>query len=408
MSDYLAVGGVSAVLQSMLTLALSSGGPSALLGSSSPGVTVLAPDLISTGADEPPQLNLFMYYVSVNPALRNLDLPSSNGSGTPISNPPLAVNLHYLITAYGSRAFDPEILLGWAMKVFHDTPVVPPSTIQTALTNLASQSTTEAALVAQSTLAEQVEHLRITPETLTTEEIYRLWAAFQAAYRPSTAFQVSVVVIQDTDSYTSNLPVQTPSVSVQTLEAPVITSITPNPASAGAPLTIAGTNFIVGSGSELAVSFDGQQGIAPTSVTPSAITVTLPAGLEAGTVSVRIQRQVDFPDGPRSGFQSSPTPFQLIPMITNTPPINGAPGATLELGISPDVGQQQQVTLYVGNTAIPLDQRPVDGPATASSLDFPIPSTLAAGSYPLVLEVDGVQSALTPSGAGFTPQVVIS
>ena len=132
MSDYLAVGGVSAVLQWLLTNALTSGGPTTVLSSPQP-VTAISPDLITTGANEQPQVNLFMYYVSLNPALRNLDLPSRNGSGAEISNPPLALNLHYLVTAYGSKQFAAEILLAWAMKVLHDNPVVPSATIQQAL-----------------------------------------------------------------------------------------------------------------------------------------------------------------------------------------------------------------------------------------------------------------------------------
>jgi hypothetical protein len=69
MSDYLAVGGVTAVLKALLNTGLSEGGPSTVLVSP-PGITNKAPDLIPTGQDEPAQLNLFMYYASINPALR--------------------------------------------------------------------------------------------------------------------------------------------------------------------------------------------------------------------------------------------------------------------------------------------------------------------------------------------------
>src|SRR5579885_2340097 len=124
MSDYLAVGGVSAVLKALLNQGLSDFGPATVLVSP-PGITNKAPDLIPTGPDEPPQLNLFMYYASINPALRNLGLPSMDASGNALSNPPLAINLHYLVTAYGANPFDPELLLAFAMQVFHDTPVVP-------------------------------------------------------------------------------------------------------------------------------------------------------------------------------------------------------------------------------------------------------------------------------------------
>ena len=118
--------------QALLNTGLSEGGPATVLVSP-PGITNKAPDLIQTGQDEAPQLNLFMYYASINPALRNLNQPSVDSSGNPISNPPLAINLHYLVTAYGANQYDPEILLAFAMQVFHRTPVVPASVIQSAL-----------------------------------------------------------------------------------------------------------------------------------------------------------------------------------------------------------------------------------------------------------------------------------
>lgn len=75
MSDYLAVGAVTAVLKSLLNAGLTDGGPATVLASP-PGVTNVPPDFITTGNTEQPQLNLFMYYASINPALRNLNLPS--------------------------------------------------------------------------------------------------------------------------------------------------------------------------------------------------------------------------------------------------------------------------------------------------------------------------------------------
>lgn len=172
MSDYLAVGGVSAVLMSLLGTALSQGGPITILGSAA-AITNKAPDLIPTGSEETAGVNIFLYYASMNPALRNLGLPSAGAGGGRLSNPPLAINLHYLVTAYGNHAFDTEILLAWAMKVFHDTPVVARDTIEQALADLLSvhPPPVENQLIAASTLASQVEHIRITPETLTTEEI---------------------------------------------------------------------------------------------------------------------------------------------------------------------------------------------------------------------------------------------
>ncbi len=149
----------------------------------------------------------------------------------------------------GRIAFDPEILLGFAMRIFHNTPVVPRSTIQAALTALDSGTpSNEQQLVSGGTLASQIEHIRITPEALTTEEIYRLWTAFQVSYRPTTSYQVSVVVIQDTESFQSNLPVKRRSLVALPLTGPMITSITPQMIAVGQLLTINGSNFLSASG----------------------------------------------------------------------------------------------------------------------------------------------------------------
>ena len=295
MSDYLAVGGVSAVLKALLNTGLSEGGPATVLVSP-PGITNKAPDLIVTGPDEQAQLNLFMYYASINPALRNTGLPSMDASGAQLSNPPLAINLHYLVTAYGANPFDMEILLAFAMQVFHNTPVVPRSVIQSALTALSSGSpSTEQQLISASTLASQIEHIRITPEALTTEEIYRLWTAFQTSYRPTTSYQVSVVVIQNTNSYQSNLPVQNRSLVALPSIGPVISGVSPTMVAPGQTFTINGSNFLGGAPSNTLVSFDEAAPVPVLTVQGNCVRVTVPNTLEAGICNVRVMVNVTFP-----------------------------------------------------------------------------------------------------------------
>jgi hypothetical protein len=420
MSDYLAVGGVSAVLKALLNSGLSNGGPATVLVSP-PGITNRAPDLIPTGPDEPAQLNLFMYYASINPALRNLGLPSMDSSGAQLSNPPLAINLHYLVTAYGGNAFDPEILLAFAMQVFHNTPVVPRDVIQTALTDLASgsQVTNEQQLISGSTLASQIEHIRITPETLTTEEIYRLWTAFQTSYRPTTSYQVSVVVIQGTQSYQSNLPVRRRSLLALPLTGPVIETVTPSMVAAGQTLTINGSNFLGNIAADTLVSFDGGPPVAAAAVQGNCVRVTVPATLEAGVCNVRVTLNVTFPSSTTAHpcFASNPVPFQLIPTIQppTTPPFQVQQQQPLTLTLSPAVGNRQTVVVYIGDTAVPLAQGPLTSPTTSNTVTVILPSTIAPGTYPLRVEVDGAQSKLvqdtnpaSPTYGQWLPQVEVS
>jgi hypothetical protein len=419
MSDYLAVGGVSAVLKALLNASLSDGGPATVLVSS-PAITNKAPDLIITGPDEPAQINLFMYYASINPALRNLGLPSVNSNGAPISNPPLAINLHYLVTAYGANPYDPEILLAFAMQVFHNTPVVPRSVIQSALIDLASGSpSNEQKLLTASTLASQVEHIRITPETLTTEEIYRLWSAFNTSYRPTTSYQVSVVVIQNTQSYTSNLPVRKRSLLALPLTGPVITTVSPSMVAAGQTLTINGLNFVSGPTSNTLVSFDDGAPIAASTVQGNCVRVNVPSTLEAGTCNVRIMCNVTFPSSPTPHpcFASNPVPFQLIPTVVApaTPPYEVQQSEPLTITVSPVVGNMQTVVVYIGDQAIPVPAAPVTPPTTSTTVTVTVAPTIAVGTYPLRVEVDGAQSQLaqdintaSPTFGQWLPQVEVT
>jgi hypothetical protein len=425
MSDYLAVGGVTAVLKALLNTGLSEGGPSTVLVSP-PGITNKAPDLIHTGQDEPPQLNLFMYYASINPALRNLDQPSVDSNGNPISNPPLAINLHYLVTAYGANPYDPEILLAFAMQVFHRTPVVPASVIQSALTALNSggSPSNEQKLIAFSTLASQIEQIRITPEALTTEEIYRLWTAFQVSYRPTTSYQVSVVVIQDTQSYQSNLPVRSRSLIALPLIGPLIASVSPQRIAAGLMLTINGQNFLNGPPSNTRVSFNEGAPIAPAHLQGNLVRVVVPSTLEAGVCDVRVMCSVTFPPSttPHPGFSSNPVPFQLIPVIQPPtlpalPPYTVARGAALTINVAPAVSAIQDVVVFVGDQAIPQPKpAPLPAaPSTSTTVAVTVPNTFAVGTYQLRVQIDGAQSSLTqdtnhasPTFGQWLPQVKVT
>jgi hypothetical protein len=337
-----------------------------------------------------------------------------------MSNPPLAINLHYLVTAYGANPFDPEILLAFAMQVFHNTPVVPRTVIQAALTALDSGSpSNEQQLISASTLASQIEHIRITPEALTTEEIYRLWTAFQVSYRPTTSYQVSVVVIQSTQSYQANLPVQQRSLVALPLTGPMISNISPLMVAPGQIMTISGSNFLNGPASNTLVSFDDGTPVTAATVQGNLVRVAVPNTLAAGVCNVRVICNVTFPSSstPHPCFASNPVPFQLIPTIVPpaTPPYQATQGDPLTITVTPPVGNMQTVVVYIGDQAIPQVQGPLTAPATSTTVTVTVPSSIAVRTYPLRVEVDGAQSQLTqdtntssPTFGQWFPQVGVS
>jgi hypothetical protein len=183
-------------------------------------------------------------------------------------------------------------------------------------------------------------------------------------------------------------------------------------------LTITGSNFVGDSPADTVVSFENGPTIPPTIVPPTVIRgnfiqVTLPGSLQAGTRMLRVVRNVMFPPSTTShrGFSSSPSPFQLTPTIqvTGSTPIPATLGSPLTLMINPAVGPAQQAVLYVGDAAIPINERAPGSPASAT-LTFPIPASLptGTGTFPIRVEIDGAQSALTLVGGVFTPQVTVS
>ena len=197
MSTALAVGAVSAVLRNVLDNGLIDAVPAV---GSPIKVTARAPDLIKLdGGMAEPQLNLFVYRVSLNPGWRNAGQPTRDSGGRRISAPPLGLDVHYLLTAYGREDFHAETLLGYGMHLLHERPFLDRAAIRKAL----QWTPADAAVLPDAFrdppnagLADQFEALKISWEPLDLEEMSKLWSALQSHYRPSVGFQVTVVLIE--------------------------------------------------------------------------------------------------------------------------------------------------------------------------------------------------------------------
>jgi hypothetical protein len=185
MTSALAVAAVTAVIRNLLDGRLITRGVTANLG----GVTVsaLPPDRVPIGADERSQLNIFLHRLTPNSSWRSARSTSNSRSS---QYRPLAIDLHYLVTAYGEQDFHAEILLGHAMQVLQEIPVLSRDAIRDALTAVAPTDGTAIvssgrAVLGQSNLADQLDEISISPEFLNSDESSRLWSALQA-YRVSS------------------------------------------------------------------------------------------------------------------------------------------------------------------------------------------------------------------------------
>lgn len=135
MSSALAIAGVTAVLRDLLNDGLINNDATGVLGATV-SVTAGPPDRVipANGGTESTQLNLFMYHVTPNSGWRNERFPTHDASGNQrLSNAPLAINLHYLLSAHGSEDLHGEILLGYAMQLLHEMPILSRKAIRKAL-----------------------------------------------------------------------------------------------------------------------------------------------------------------------------------------------------------------------------------------------------------------------------------
>lgn len=199
MAGALSIASVTAVLQDLLRNGLITNSEAASIGDVS--ISALPPDRITMGAEESTQLNLFMYRVAPHSGLRNSAKQKVVAKKeTQQDHPRLALDLFYLLTAYGAQDFHAEILLGCAMQLLHKTPILSHDMIGTALGSTPIKKGKRLIPPAQaalsgSSITDQVEQIKITPQFLSFEEMSRVWSALQARYRPSICYQVSAVVI---------------------------------------------------------------------------------------------------------------------------------------------------------------------------------------------------------------------
>jgi hypothetical protein len=199
MSTALALASVTALLKDLLENGFASAGVTAKIGGDAT-VSALPPDRVSSGGDEKAQLNVFLYHITPHVAMRP-EAKRVGGEGSRLNGRrPLSLELHYLVTAYGAHDYQTEILLGYALQLLQESPVLERERIRAALTAISYTRDRRVippaqAALANSALADQVESITISPEFLSTEEISKLWSAFQAKYRPSATYKVSAVFI---------------------------------------------------------------------------------------------------------------------------------------------------------------------------------------------------------------------
>lgn len=411
MSSALALAAVTTALQTALQFLYNS----SVLGTVN--VAAIAPDLveatygIGTGAN--PVVNLFLHQVTPNAAWRNIDLPSLAADGTTrLKNPPLALDLHYLLTAYASENAQAEALLGYAVLMLHENPILPRSVISDLLATLSSNTYNNA--LKDAGVSSQIEMIKIAPATLGREEMAWLWTALKADYRPTFPFQASVLLIRNNNPAAYSLPVLTRTIVVQAGGVAQLIAVRPpydqSPIVAGdtveiTGISLSGASAIVLTNPVTNVSYQFAPAInALTNTLLSFEVPDVPAQMPCGLCQVSLQ----FTDS--SGKLTQQTNSVVIGIGIN---IAGAPaptagtsggGTLITLTCDPQVQKQQQVSLSLvsetGGTSQGAPALSFTGPTALLSFQFP--SVLPPDTYAAYLVVDSVVTP-TAQNWSFTP-----
>lgn len=414
MSNALSIAAVTAVLKDLIENGLVKDAIASSVGDVV--VTALPPDRITQGSDERAQINLFLYQVTQN---RNADWVSAEfrkqQGDSRSGQQPLALDLHYLLTAYGAKDFQAELLLGYVMQLLHDTPIFSRELIEVSLKNAAKVNTSSVlsqafTSVSVSDVAENIGQIKISPEFFNMEDNSKLWSSLQTNYRPSAAYQVSMVLIDSRNA------LKTVDSGTQPFLAPVIEKVIP-PSEAGKALIICGKGL---RGDLTRIRLNSlEKLIEPKAFQDNQISVLLPPGLFAGVYGVQVVHlKMLLPGMSHNETASNTAAFVLHPTITAT--VSGIQGsgndvreAEITVKFNPKVGQQQRLVLL-------LDEVSINGSNSYSfavaprtddidSITIPV-KNIKAGTYFVRVQVDGAESPLNKNSAGEydSPQVKIS
>lgn len=404
MSNPLAIAAVTATLRNLLIEGFSADG-----FDDNVNVTTQSLDKArGTNTNLGSQVNLFLYQTQISAAWRNMDMPGQVKPGES-GFAPLALNLYYLLTAYGPDNDDVSLLghqlLGRAMSILHDHPILDAAQIEAALP--------------LNDLHRQLERVRIIPQSLSVEDISKLWMTFQTQYRTSTVYEVSVVLIE------SKRPTHTP--------LPVLQR---GSADQGVDVTASGTPFLqevrfanrkpaaelgdrlmlvgeqLDSGDTLRVQLNHPLLKIPLLLEPlperkaTELQVQLPSPTDKPEVAVdwlagffTLSLRVERPNLP--AWTTNEISLKLAPRVSITAPVAASAGAipeapngdvSITLTCMPQVRPEQRVILLFGD-------RQVAAQSIAAATDAMTPTTLTfvvlgavPGTYTLRLRVDGVDS----------------
>lgn len=145
-------------------------------------------ELVSSGQlagdlDDTTRITLYLHRITLNEHAQGVRNGGRDGDRQ------LALDLHYLLTAWAPHPLDEQVTMAWAMRQLHLHPLLDVSALSP-----------EAAW-------RRGDTVQLIPSELSSEDVMRIWDALTPAYRLSASYVARVVVLEPDEDDAQFAPV---------------------------------------------------------------------------------------------------------------------------------------------------------------------------------------------------------
>lgn len=398
-------------------------------------VVTRAPEQMVTPAPTRATLLLYPYRVVPNAGWQSSRAAPYNSSGERQADPLLALDVHYLLAAYGPNAALPDLALGIAMLALHETPQLTAALLQAAASDASLPGSSPLPQAVQQ-IAGQDAPIKVSATPLDMEPLSQLWSMMNSGLRVGMTYQVGTLLMERQRRRAPAPPVREGRLAITLLRAPNIDRLLVAPADPAQPfaeraIAAPGERIrLTGSGltGEITELFVGDQSLPTTALAQDAIEAGLPANLRPGLSQVRVRHQAAKPVGtippPGAGNipveQSNLVAIAIRPVLRAANPFvfsgrvvdDGVVRFTATVHVAVAVGRLQRAELLLNavnpdaNGRFPAyvfeapDPPPGTADAAVTSRTFTI-AGVTPGPYLARVIIDGAESALTAGAAGY-------
>jgi hypothetical protein len=137
-------------------------------------------------------ISLYLYRVTVS---ANRNLPAVLGPDGRRYRPPIPLDVHFLVTAWAETAVRQQRMLGFAIRILEDTPILPAGVLNQ--------------YGPEPNVFRPEESVELMFETVSVQDIAYIWDVAQTKEQPSATYVARMLELESTVSLDEAGPVQT-------------------------------------------------------------------------------------------------------------------------------------------------------------------------------------------------------